>query len=124
MRMKRAIGMGVALCFGILFFSSLALTADAPDKVTIGEISSKFEPAELPHKKHADAYKCTDCHHTYKGEGAVQKCSSCHDPKEAKDKVLDLKNAYHKQCTPCHKKENEAGKKAPVKCLECHPKKQ
>ena len=57
----------------------------------------------------------------YVGSG---KCSSCHDPKEAKDKVLDLKNAYHKQCTPCHKKENEAGKKAPVKCLECHPKKQ
>jgi len=87
---------------------------------------------ELSHKKHHEDYKvaCTGCHHVYEdGKNVwqqgdhVQKCIECHSPnrEEAKAKnVLDLRNAFHKNCQSCHKDALKEGKKAPVKCAECH----
>lgn len=96
-------------------------------------------PVPFPHEKHFKDYgvKCDDCHHTYKDgknvwkEGdPVTKCIECHpaDRGMAKEKakelgvkkLLDLKNAFHKNCQTCHKEENKQGKKAPVQCAECH----
>ena len=89
-------------------------------------------PVEFTHKKHHDEFKvaCAECHHVYKDgknvwqEGQeVQKCIECHSPdkKEAKaKKVLDLRNAFHKNCQTCHKDAVKQGKKAPVKCAQCH----
>ena len=125
MKIRKWMGSGLVISVGIFIFSAVALTADAPENIVIDEISSKFAGAPLSHKAHVEKYKnkCTDCHHTYKGEGEVKKCSTCHDPKTAKDNVPDLKNAYHDNCKGCHKKAVAEGKKAPTKCLECHPKK-
>lgn len=89
----------------------------------------KKAAVEFTHKKHAEDYKikCADCHHVFKDgknvwkEGdKVDKCSACHtSPTKNQGKTLSLKNAYHKNCQGCHKKE----KKGPTKCNECHPKK-
>jgi hypothetical protein len=35
---------------------------------------------------------------------------------------MALKEAMHKNCIDCHKKEKAAGKKAPTMCNECHKK--
>jgi len=121
---------------------------DCPDEVTIHSklwTKDKYGPAKLSHKKHAEEYKvpCQDCHHVYKdGKNvwkkgdAVQKCDTCHtcvktgkalkdaSPEEQK---LSLYNAYHDNCKGCHQKYNkehkdDATKKAPTKCTECHEK--
>jgi hypothetical protein len=96
-------------------------------------------PVQLTHEKHSKVHKtaCTECHHVYKDgkniwkEGdKVEKCVTCHptDKKAAAEKfgptkMLDLKNAFHKNCQACHKELVKAGKKAPVQCAECHIKK-
>jgi predicted CXXCH cytochrome family protein len=129
MKTLKFIGIGAVAVAGVLFLmSSRAQTAApaAPDKVTINEIQKTFAPVDLNHKDHVEKYKnkCVDCHHEYKeGDATVKKCSACHDPAVKKDKAPALKDAYHKACIDCHKKEVAAGKKAPTKCMECHPKK-
>lgn len=98
------------------------------------------------HKKHTDAkpdghgVTCGECHHDKDGKplalkqgDAVQKCMECHKeagkPKKEKGMSaadfakLELKYYYgaiHENCIGCHKK-IAAG---PVKCAECHPKKE
>lgn len=130
MKTVKFIGIGAVVIAGVLMLmSSLAQTAapTAPEKITIKDIQKTFAPVDLSHKDHVEKYKnkCVDCHHEYKeGDAEVKKCSACHDPQVKKDKAPALKDAYHQTCiNKCHKKEAAAGKKAPTKCLECHPKK-
>jgi hypothetical protein len=96
-------------------------------------------PVHMTHQKHSKDYKaaCNACHHVYKDgknvwkEGdKVEKCIACHptDRKAAADKfgpnkMLDLKNSFHKNCQGCHKEAVKAGKKAPIQCAQCHVKK-
>ena len=95
-------------------------------------------PVEFTHEKHADehAIACNECHHVYKDgknvwqEGdKVETCITCHpaDREEAKKlskeqgvQILDLKNAFHKNCKTCHVKVKKEGKEAPTQCKECH----
>ena len=111
---------------------------------------------EFSHKKHSEDYAkkyakiypngCGDCHHDDKGkpiagltaDSKVQKCFDCHKkcgeapkgkdaPKlEKKAKIEFIAEAYHENCTGCHRdynKEFKPEKKAPVTCNDCHPKK-
>jgi hypothetical protein len=93
-----------------------------PDTATLTEEGAKLGPVPFPHKAHADKEKidCAKCHHKEKDMKEVQKCSACHLPKEVKDNAPIAKDAYHKNCQTCHKEAAEKGKKAPVKCNECH----
>ncbi|MEW6443139.1 MAG: cytochrome c3 family protein [bacterium] len=111
----------------------------AADEITIQSqawTAKKNENTKFSHKKHATELQiaCTDCHHEYQNgnnvwkEGdPVQKCEACHTViktgkalKEAppEEKKLSLYNAFHDNCTKCHKEEA----KGPTKCQECHPK--
>jgi hypothetical protein len=103
----------------------------------------------FPHSAHF-GYRCQRCHHTWKGTGEIQNCttSGCHDqlstPKNADGKipasqvaVKYYKKAYHQLCIDCHKQikvKNKAlelsqkkltkglAKTGPTGCVGCHPK--
>jgi len=84
---------------------------------------------------------CSECHHIYeKGKNVwnedmpVAKCETCHDEPTVKgERTLspeaqkkNLKMAFHSNCQGCHKKTKKENPetKAPVKCSECHGKKE
>ncbi|MDR3570331.1 MAG: cytochrome c3 family protein [Syntrophobacteraceae bacterium] len=80
---------------------------------------------EFNHKLHSQdiPLDCVRCHHDFDknknnkgGEG--QPCDSCHKRKASK-KIVSLKDAFHEQCTGCHKSMN----KGPVTCGGCHRRK-
>jgi hypothetical protein len=89
----------------------------------------KKSAVKFTHKQHSVdlKIKCTECHHVIKDGKNVWKdgdkvamCATCHkSPTKNDGKMLSLKNAFHKNCTTCHKKM----KKGPKKCNDCHPKK-
>ena len=109
----------VAVIIAVVFSLGVALAAP-PEKIVIKEIQKTKAPVAFDHKAHgAKVTACKACHHKDEA-GKEQKCSSakCHGAK-AEGKKVDVKEAFHKQCKDCHKKE----KKGPVKCDECHPKK-
>jgi len=92
--------------------------AAPPDKIMIDEIQKMRGPVPFDHKKHVSLSKdCKSCHHSDQ-PGQEQKCSACHKDK-TEGKKLSLKDAFHKQCMDCHKKEG----KGPTKCNDCHSKK-
>lgn len=93
--------------------------AAPPGKVILKEIQKTKAPVDFDHKVHGERVKaCKECHHQ-DDAGKERKCSTatCHGAK-AEGKKADLKEAFHKQCKDCHKKE----KKGPTKCNDCHPK--
>ncbi|MGA2225647.1 MAG: cytochrome c3 family protein [Syntrophobacteraceae bacterium] len=135
------------LAIAAVFMFSAALLAlaqqKAPDEITI---KSELWPTptkaavKFSHKKHAEEYKvaCNQCHHVYKDgqntwkEGdTVQKCDKCHTEATVQgegklppdQKKLNLKFAFHSNCTPCHKKlkSEKPDTKAPTTCAGCHP---
>jgi hypothetical protein len=88
----------------------------------------------LEHKKHAEqaGNTCTACHHPSRPEKPLaspqQACSACHTKTPAPPMKTNYQAAFHNPtaqtgtCITCHKSENAKGKKAPVKCQECHKK--
>ena len=133
MNTKTAIFFLFAL-IGLIFLLEEIPTAqeqeEMPEEITIytKEYRRKlFKPINFNHQEHADDYgiECNECHHDYKDgknvweEGnPVKKCIVCHNPKKKQGRVHRLAPAYHFNCKKCHK-ENNAG---PVKCEECHTK--
>lgn len=97
-----------------------AISAAAPDKLVIKEFKKKKPAVPFPHKQHVDAkISCKKCHHTTEAGATPKKCSECH--KAEKGDAPDAKKAFHKSCTPCHKKAEKKGEKTgPTKCGDCH----
>ena len=145
------IGLALMVGLGIVMFgwdSRPQAQTGVPEEI---EINSSLWPKKesghpiLPHKKHVTEYgiKCVDCHHVYvEGKNVwqegqeVQKCQTCHTClktaralKKAtpEEKKLSLQKAFHDTCKACHKQlaknPGTTKSKAPVKCLDCHPKK-
>lgn len=84
-------------------------TADeGPDIVTIGEMSDNYSAVVFSHKVHAQMSEistgCVGCHH-YNTTGPILNCRKCHESVRTREDVSipDLKAAYHRQCTGCHK---------------------
>jgi len=99
------------------------------------------------HKKHVTEYKtgCGECHHdennkplnNLKEGDNVKNCIECHSKPGLKPKGRDAKKlskkeilgyhaeALHQNCKGCHSDFNKKNKtkKAPTKCMDCHPKK-
>ena len=98
------------------------MAGGAPGKVT------------LTHKAHAVQYgaKCESCHHPSKPGKALktdhQKCGDCHTKAVSAPMKTKLQAAFHDPmakkgtCVDCHVQANAKGKKAPVKCADCHRK--
>lgn len=85
-------------------------------------------PVFFRHQPHeAAGVNCTACHHDYDGRRnvwrqglPVPKCEACH-PARPRTEILDLKNAFHRQCKGCHLKFRQQCRPAgPVKCQDCH----
>ncbi len=135
--------MAVVLCWLILpavFADEVKLPKDEFTIDNRAEFKKSIKPpVPFTHKKHEADNKiaCNECHHTYKdGKNVwkpgdpVQKCITCHPAdrdlaKKKSDemgvKLLDLKNAFHKDCKECHEQvDKEQGKKAPTQCNDCH----
>ncbi|MDJ0622028.1 MAG: cytochrome c3 family protein [Desulfocapsaceae bacterium] len=131
-----------ALCVvGLIFaFSSQALTTGtAPENMELtSSQSSKKPPAVFPHKFHAEAYECGECHHgmadgkaTPYVEGMeIKSCESCHNPDvlggktKGKYKLDTYKGAAHANCIECHKEiaKEDPSKKKLKSCKICHVK--
>jgi len=89
----------------------------------------------FPHKAHVDGgLDCLTCHHKAESKDAVKGCAveGCHADasKAAKKDPKGFYQAFHQKkseasCLGCHKKvkTSKAGKKLPVSCKACHPKK-
>jgi hypothetical protein len=90
----------------------------------------KFDHAG--HTKDRGGAKCETCHHASKKEmpskAANQKCTDCHTKAVKAPMKTNTQAAFHAPmakggtCITCHLAENGKGKKAPVKCTECHKK--
>jgi hypothetical protein len=88
----------------------------------------------LEHKLHVEraGNKCETCHHASRPEKPAtapqQACSTCHTKVAAPPMKTKYQAAFHNPmsqagtCVDCHKAQNLKGKKAPVKCAECHKK--
>ncbi len=82
------------------------------------------------HGKHSKAFECSSCHHESKAEKPLtkprEKCEDCHTAEPTPPMKTSLKLAFHNTvtregtCLTCHKKQNDAGKSAPVGCMDCH----
>jgi len=124
----------IALAAFLLFPVFAISDSDTPEEIIInnqGYNSDKKGPVPFGHQVHAEDYglACDECHHVYKSgknvweEGdEVEKCKTCHDPRESKGDAKKLQIAFHTNCKNCHK---ESGSdEAPYKtCYGCHKKK-
>ena len=115
-----------------------------PEKVIIKNLSDKYEPVELPHRKiiktlldgikdnklagyfHTDkGTLCQGCHHNSPVSKKPPRCASCHAKMAFKDKELfrpGIEAAYHRQCMQCHDAMGIA-KPDSRDCTACHLKK-
>ena len=84
----------------------------------------------FPHDVHMDALDCGTCHHVYdEDEGALVPvddpdtgCAECHGAEKEGNQPA-LREAYHGQCTVCHRGMGKKGEKTgPATCGECHKK--
>ena len=93
-------------------FVGTALIAVASDKGPAEiKLEAKMGTVTFNHAAHQGLVPdCATCHHT----GGFEACTSCHDG----TKAPKSKDAFHKTCIDCHKKEA----KGPSKCKECHVK--
>lgn len=113
---------------------------DIPEKVIIKELSDKYEPAEMPHRKivttlmknigknklagyfHTDAGTiCQSCHHNSPLSKKPPRCGSCHGKAFDESHVFrpGLKGAFHQQCMGCHGV-LKLEKPASTACADCH----
>jgi hypothetical protein len=115
--------MGCSLAF--------AQAKKAPDSVVLK--GAPMGGVKFDHKAHVTAAKkCDTCHHASKPEKAnaapQQNCTDCHTKVAAAPMKTKLQAAFHNPaatagvCIDCHKTSAAAGKKAPVKCADCHKK--
>ncbi len=137
---KKIIACAVVSLFALVG-SAVCFAADAgPAEITIvGANSKKPKPAVFPHKKHQDAFSCSECHHgmadgkqvPYAEGQEIQKCESCHNSEalagktKGKLKLDTIKGAGHGNCLECHKDvaSKDETKADLKKCSTCHPKK-
>jgi hypothetical protein len=126
------VGMAGTLALAI---AAPSLTAQAPKPpASVILTGAAIGGVKLDHAAHAGAYKvaCTTCHHPSMKEKPAksehQKCSDCHTKVAAAPMKTNYRDAFHDAmaksglCVTCHMQENKAGKKAPLKCNECHKK--
>jgi hypothetical protein len=107
----------------LLFLASTVLGAADYPKGTAGLKleRAKMASVSFSHESHAGKAKvaCARCHHA--DPQAPKACTTCHQ-REAQEKKVGARDAFHETCIDCHKDVAAKGAKAPVKCNECHKK--
>jgi hypothetical protein len=130
-RVFRTLLLGAAVAFAGSFTVGLTAQQDKGPETVILK-GAPTGGVKFTHAAHQKLTKCETCHHPSKPEmpskAATQKCSDCHTSKVAAPMKTNARGAMHDAmakkgtCMDCHVKEAAAGKKAPVKCAECHKK--
>ncbi len=135
MRLKRTIPIAFLLlfCLGTLGDNALRAheeTYTLAHRDVFGEL--RRDPVVFKHRIHEealDAEGCGVCHHTpdektgqlsYVEDDELS-CKECHGPEKTAD-ASALREAYHGNCTPCHRTRGkvESSKSGPTTCGECH----
>ncbi len=107
-----------------------ALAQDDSYEIAYEEVYGKKQrPAvTFPHGLHMEVLDCGECHHEYdEDEGKLvpvedpfEGCTGCHGA-EKEDNEPALREAFHGQCTGCHRKTIKQGEDSgPTTCGECH----
>ena len=83
------------------------------------------------HEESLDDGGCASCHHTPNEktgrleyiEGEELTCKECHDVRKVDD-IPALREAFHGNCTGCHRKQIKSGnlESGPTTCGGCHKK--
>ena len=83
------------------------------------------------HEESLDDGGCASCHHTPDDktgrlayiEGDKRSCKECHDVNKVDD-IPALREAFHGNCTSCHRKQIKSGnlESGPTTCGGCHKK--
>jgi sRNA-binding protein len=130
MQMKRTI-LVLALIAGVALLA-VPVTAQTTPPTKVVLKGNPMGGVTFDHAKHAKLVgdKCDTCHHASKPEKAAkakqEKCQTCHEKVATAPMKTGAKAAFHDPmakkgvCVDCHVKEAAAGKKAPLKCNECH----
>ena len=128
--------LSTALAIAIICMFGLIGAVEAQEKAP-GIVILKGNPlggVKFDHAAHVKlvADKCETCHHASKPEKALktahENCQTCHTKTVAAPMKTTSKLAFHDNlgkkgvCIECHTKGAAAGKKAPLKCVECHVK--
>lgn len=130
--MKNVIRIFVVL-LGLLVIVAVSAYAAETAPGTVVLKGAPMGGVKFDHKAHvAAAGKCETCHHASKPEKALtsahQKCQDCHTTTATAPMKTKTQAAFHNPtatagvCIDCHKAEDAKGKKAPMKCTECHQK--
>ena len=126
----------IFLSFILMPLSFALADAEIPADKNVIVFPSELGDVAFNHQLHStltdvgglEKVKCSTCHHTYEGEGAVKPCTQCHirGKKAAEGETLDLKKAFHYRCRNCHKYTMRQGKHSgpDKKCSLCHIMKQ
>lgn len=120
--MKRLLGVFGALGL-VLACSGSPVLGEAKDQVVF---ETKMGKVTFQHKAHVDRkVECKTCHHK-DDAGKEQACKTCHKEADTAGGAPALKTAVHGKdnksgkCLACHNQ--DANKKAPTKCTDCHKK--
>lgn len=121
-RVIKVIVCGFAMSFiaGNVFGVEVSI---GPADITL-QTESARKPADFPHRQHQELYSCTACHHAKNEIMVIDKCGSCHTQDMNNAEVNSFKKAAHVMCKDCHKKVNDGGMDAPIKCSGCHAQKE
>ncbi|MFZ2089923.1 MAG: cytochrome c3 family protein [Desulfobaccales bacterium] len=130
MRPTRSWVIALTLAWGLGAWAATGPT-EAPDEswLKIQKPRPEKPQVRFSHKRHPKArIACEQCHHDYqKGRNVwregqpVEKCQDCHKLL-AKRGLIDIQEAFHRQCKGCHLAKRKARQKAgPIQCEGCHP---
>jgi len=127
--MKKAM-LVFALILGVALLGAPAAAQTPPTKVVLK--GNPMGGVNFDHAAHAKKVgdKCDTCHHASKPEKAMkakqENCQNCHEKAATAPMKTTAKLAFHDAmakkgtCIDCHTKAVADGKKAPLKCNECH----
>ncbi|MBP1596253.1 MAG: Cytochrome c, class conserved region [Acidobacteria bacterium] len=131
--MKRAVTVfSIVAVLGFGFMVAVQAQEKAPEVVILK--GNPMGGVKFNHTAHATKTgdKCDTCHHASQAAKPLktphQKCQDCHTKAVAAPMKTTSRLAFHDAmakagtCIGCHAKEAAAGKKAPLKCVECHQK--
>jgi hypothetical protein len=116
----------------LLMIAGSAMAQQAPKAPVILK-GAPMGAVKFDHASHMKvAGKCEVCHHASKPakplKAPQEACTDCHTRPTTPPVTTNLQGAFHNPtataglCIDCHKKENAAGKAAPVKCADRHQK--
>ncbi len=128
-RILSLLGFSLGAC--VLALALFARAQQTPPPVIVLP-DGAMGPVTFQHSLHVEraGNRCATCHHPSKRAKPLrapqQACEDCHTRRPAPPMKTSLQGAFHNPtataglCIDCHKLSNARGKRAPLRCMECH----